>query len=184
MESASVHGAGGSTGAVGGNRSEEDRNWARSNTALRRWITARSEVFADAVLAAASVRRQLEKIFPILDDLASATCPWCPEPCCIANRVWFDFRDILFFHLSRIPIPPGPVKGVEKEPCRYLAAHGCILPRLQRPWACTQYLCGTQRRRLGKTSGQAALSALENDICTIAAARMDMEASVQKTVGH
>lgn len=160
-----------------------DRKWSESNRLVSAWIAEERPRLAEASSLARSIRHRLKSIFPLVSEICRGTCPWCPEPCCIVTRVWFDFRDVLFFHLAGVPLPPGPLHAGTKEPCRYLTFRGCTLPRIQRPWGCTQYLCGTQRRYLIKTSGIMALTDLEAALREIAASRMALEESVAKAAG-
>ncbi|MGD8342690.1 MAG: hypothetical protein PVH53_03810, partial [Desulfobacterales bacterium] len=53
----------------------------------------------------------LKAVFPILDKLCAASCPWCPEPCCLKASVWFDFKDLLFLHFGHLSIPPCQPKA-------------------------------------------------------------------------
>lgn len=89
-------------------------------------------------------------IFPILDELCAASCPWCPEPCCLKASVWFDFKDLLFMHFNQLVIPPCQPRANLKNPCCYHRSRGCRLPRINRPWICTWYLCPTQTAILRK----------------------------------
>lgn len=159
-----------------------DSNWQASNQLLSDWISDRHRRLTEATLVARSIRDRLTAVFPLMADLCRNTCPWCPEPCCIVTRVWFDFRDVLLFHLTATPIPPGPMRRDKLATCRYLTPRGCALLRLQRPWACTQYICATQRRRLVKTGGSLALEKLESEIQGIAAARIVMEEFAARAV--
>jgi hypothetical protein len=176
----SVRRAAGSPG--GGLDSAADRTWQASNRLLSDWISDKRRRLTEAILVARSIRGRLTAVFPLMADLCRNTCPWCPEPCCIVTRVWFDFRDVLLFHLTATPIPPGPMRRDKREACRYLTPRGCALVRLQRPWACTQYICATQRRCLVKTAGSRALATLESEIQGIAAARIVMEELAAKAV--
>ena len=92
----------------------------------------------------------LKAVFPILDELCAASCPWCPEPCCLKASVWFDFKDLLFMHLNQLSIPPCQPKANLKNPCCYLGSRGCRLERINRPWICTWYICPTQTAILRK----------------------------------
>jgi len=83
------------------------------------------------------IKRRMACIFSMLDDLCNNTCPWCPAPCCLSAMVWFDFPDLLSFHLSGQDIPPSQAKTNLKETCRYLGHEGCSLSRICRPWICT-----------------------------------------------
>ena len=166
---------------IAGGLLDVDRRWISTNGALLAWLESRGPALSVARGIAESIRKQLEALFPLMDDLSRATCPWCPEPCCIVTRVWFDFRDLLLLHLLAVPVPPGPIGRRSGIPCRYLRAHGCRLPRLLRPWACSQYVCGTQRRFLAKTRGKAAVEALDAEITEIGLMRIAMEEAVQET---
>ena len=159
-----------------------DRKWIRSNRALSAWISTHRCRLAEAVESAMSIRSALEAIFPILDAVCVGTCPWCPEPCCIVARSWFDFRDLLFFHLNDLALPPGPLSTDEARRCRYLGRRGCRLPRILRPWACTQYLCATQHRFLSKSLGTHALNQLASSIRRICAARILLEETFEEIV--
>ena len=92
----------------------------------------------------------LKAVFPILDELCAGSCPWCPNPCCLKASVWFDFKDLLFLHLHPLSIPPRQPKANLKSPCCYHGPRGCRLPRINRPWICTWYLCPTQTAILKK----------------------------------
>ena len=94
----------------------------------------------------------LTSISPLLDELCANTCVWCPEPCCLAAKVWFDFQDLLYLHTGRQPIPLAQPLQNLKNTCRYLSKRGCTLPRLIRPWICTWYLCPVQKSNLKNRS--------------------------------
>ena len=63
-------------------------------------------------------------------------------------RVWLDFPDLLFMHLSGQALPLGQLRAQRSEACAYLGPKGCRLPRLSRPWVCTWYLCPEQKARM------------------------------------
>jgi len=86
-----------------------------------------------AVNFAREVQFRLESIFPLMDDLCAVTCPWCPDPCCLAAKVWVDFKDLLFLHLCCLQIPPVQLLPDLKIKCRYSSPRGCTLPRITRP---------------------------------------------------
>jgi hypothetical protein len=58
----------------------------------------------------------LKAVFPILDALCAASCPWCPDPCCLKASVWFDFKDLLFMHFDQLSIPACQPKANLKNP--------------------------------------------------------------------
>lgn len=153
-----------------------DDRWRSSNRALRRLIDHHRADLEHTTGIGHRIRCSLESLFPIFDTLCRSTCQWCPEPCCIVNKVWIDFQDLLFWHLIECDIPPGQLKSTEREPCRYLKHRGCMLPRLIRPWGCTQYICSAQRKRLIEDNC-AGENFVDQTIQAIRLARFDLEAS-------
>jgi len=95
---------------------------------------------------AKALQADYEAIFPLLDRVCAATCPWCPTPCCLVADARFDLKDLLFIHLARVPAPLGQPRGEGHATCRYLGPSGCLLPRITRPWICTWYLCPMQKQ--------------------------------------
>ena len=122
---------------------------------------------------ARNIAANYRALFPRLEALCRATCPWCPTPCCGHATVWFDAVDRCFLNLQGLALPPGPFGPETTPPCRYLGPRGCRLPRLQRPWICHWYLCPTQRRRL-QAEGPEALEGMDRLILQSKAARRAM----------
>jgi hypothetical protein len=103
-----------------------------------------------SLFVAHALENRLKALFPILDDLCINSCPWCPEPCCLKAKVWFDFKDLLFLHFNHLPIPLAqPITNMNTT-CRYVSHRGCVLSRIARPWICTWYLCPVQTAILRK----------------------------------
>ena len=127
---------------------EPSATWITSNQVLDGLISHHSQYIKPATRIATLIRQELEAIFPLLDTICLRTCPWCPDPCCIVTKVWYDFIDLVFLHLIEVSLPPGPLASKLEDPCRYLSSWGCQLPRLIRPWGCIQYICSTQRKNL------------------------------------
>jgi hypothetical protein len=121
--------------------------WVHSNQALGRFIQHHRRHLDEARRTAFDLRHELSALFPLIDKVSRATCP-CADPCCLVTKVWFDFTDLLFFHLISVPLPPAPLADRLEDPCQYLSRQGCRLSRLMRPWACLQYTCPIQRRYL------------------------------------
>ena len=82
------------------------------------------------------------------DDLCRSTCRYCPDPCCTRAWAWFDFKDLLYIHLSDLEIPESQTISSSNHRCLYLSARGCRLPRTTRPWICLWYFCPPQIKRL------------------------------------
>ena len=122
--------------------------WQAVNRTIRFSLERYPEDFKPAVSLALKAKHRLESIFPVLHEICADSCPWCPEPCCLQARVWFDFKDLLFLHFNKVLIPPAQPRVNLSNPCRHLGSRGCRLPRLSRPWICTWYLCPTQTAKL------------------------------------
>jgi len=74
--------------------------WDAANRSLDSLIQRNRMALDSVVILAQKVQARMVSIFSLLDDLCQVTCPWCPDPCCLAARVWIDFKDLLF-------LPPG-----------------------------------------------------------------------------
>ena len=113
---------------------------------------------------------RIAALIPFMEELAAATCVRCPAPCCLSAKIWFDAKDLLVLHLSKLPPPPAQTIGKMADRCRYIGPRGCRLDRLGRPWVCTWYLCPTQRQRL-RSEDVAAYERLQGELKAIGAAR-------------
>jgi len=122
--------------------------WQEANHSFEFLIKRHLTELDRAVRLAHKVETGLASMFSILDDLCNATCPWCPDPCCLTAKVWIDFKDLLFLHLGGHQIPPEQLLPDMKTVCRFWSLKGCVLPRMTRPWVCTWYLCPTQTANL------------------------------------
>lgn len=87
-----------------------------------------------------------------LNQLCIHTCPECAEVCCTKATVWYDQRDILVYHLATDSFPATQISKNDAGVCCHLGASGCNLPRLQRPFICTWYICSAQTAILKKTN--------------------------------
>ena len=158
---------------------EPPGKWVATNRELGGLIRRHGRGLQPAAAVAAGIRAELEAIFPLIDAVCQRTCPWCPDPCCIVTRVWYDFIDLLFLHLIEAPLPPGPLAYRLEDPCRYLASRGCRLPRLIRPWGCTQYTCPVQYTSL-RHFDPAAEKKLDGALGRVRESRYQLEAEFQR----
>lgn len=92
----------------------------------------------------AAIGRLMAHMDPQMAALARRTCPDCADPCCRRATVWYDCTDLLVLGFTGQPWPPGQPMAAVGDRCRYLGPAGCRLPRIQRPWICTWYLCPRQ----------------------------------------
>ena len=158
-----------------------ERRWVDTNQALGGILAKAADDLLIAKEHAHSIWLSLQSLNPIMAELCRLSCPWCPNPCCIVNRTWYDFQDLLYLHLTGQRLPPGQVNAGGHTPCRYLGPRGCRVPRNSRPWACTVYLCGVQQRCLARLGGAAA-GHLSRTVDSIRRVRHDLEDAVTKAV--
>jgi hypothetical protein len=86
-----------------------------------------------------------------MNILSRETCSDCEDPCCRRATLWYDFVDLLVIGASGHSWPLGQPMATVGSQCRYLGPSGCRLPRIQRPWICTWYLCPRQTAQLEAT---------------------------------
>jgi hypothetical protein len=119
---------------------------------------------------AKTIADEIAAVSSPMADVAAATCPWCPDPCCLKARVWFDLKDLLVMKLTGRPAPRSQAIAHLNDRCRYIGARGCRLDRCNRPWICTWYLCPTQKNRL-RSDDRKRWVQLTERLCAISAAR-------------
>ena len=124
--------------------------WAEAQTALGRSLAVNAAGLAPARRQAEAIVHSLDCLADMFDQLAPTSCEVCQDPCCRHAKVWFDFKDLLFLHLSREHLPPHQLRRSIHEPCRYLGRFGCRLPHRSRPWICTWYICPVQQEAIGR----------------------------------
>lgn len=157
------------------------RTWRESNCALARLLARHRHALNTAITTAVAIGRGIDELTPLMLALCRRTCRFCPEPCCITNTVWFDFQDLLFFHLTGALIPGRQAASAPSEACPFLGHHGCTQPPRIRPWMCIQYLCPAQRAILEK-QGRTGLVGLLNKIETINRQRAMMETDIVRCI--
>lgn len=156
-------------------------HWQESNCALARLLANHRQVLGIAIAEAMEIRRKIGELAPLFASLCRRTCRFCPEPCCINNTVWIDFRDLLFLHLIKEPIPPCQATADPGEACPFLSHRGCRLPPRIRPWMCIQYICPTQWAVL-KKKGRPTAAALLGKMERIEKKRYIMEMEVVRRI--
>lgn len=157
--------------------SSPTRQWQTSNCALKRLLTRHREILGNAIAMAKAIRLEIEQLATSMAVLRRRTCRFCPEPCCMTNTVWFDFRDLLTLHLLEDLLPAQQADSEPGEACPFLSHCGCRLPWRLRPWMCLKYICPTQHALL-KKAGQPDPAALYGCIDKIENQRFRMETEV------
>ncbi|MBI9076648.1 MAG: hypothetical protein JEZ02_14675 [Desulfatibacillum sp.] len=157
--------------------------WEEANVSLNHALQIHGPALSGARIHSRQIRSLLESARELTGDLCSATCPHCPEPCCAHAKVWLDFRDLLFLHLERLPIPPTQLRSGQEGSCLYLGHRGCLLDRLSRPFVCFWYFCPPQTLRLSRMPREKKIL-LDQAISTIKTHRKAMEdAFIQAVAG-
>ena len=159
----------------------QSRQWQESNCALTHLLAIHRRDLERALAVAMEIRSAIDGLTPLMEALCSRTCRFCPEPCCIGHTVWIDFRDLLFLHLLKEPIPPCQAASGPGDACPFLAHYGCRLPPRIRPWMCIKYICPAQRAVLIR-KGRPATAALLDKIERIEKNRVTMEAEVIRRI--
>lgn len=120
--------------------------WQAANHAMLCAVHRHRDILQDAVDLAQRIRSRIEALDPLMRDLCERTCPHCTDNCCRRATVWFDFKDLLCLHMARRQVtPPAQLVSAAHQTCRYMGDEGCSLPRTQRPFVCTWFICSTQK---------------------------------------
>ena len=123
-------------------------DWREINQSFRYLIQRHKTSFECIHSLVTGLTELLTIISKSADDLCRLTCRYCPDSCCDKAWAWFDFKDLLFIHLSDLEIPASQTISSSNDRCLYLTAYGCRLPRTTRPWICLWYFCPPQIKRL------------------------------------
>jgi len=149
--------------------------WQAAHKTLTYLIQRHSHRMGPVHAVASEINSLLKLIDQKLDLLCSRTCTRCESPCCLVADVSYDFRDLVFIHLmADRKLPPGQPRQKAGEVCRYLDADGCRIPRFQRPWICTWYICASQKKFLAAPQGMP-LDSILSVIADIGKLRKQME---------
>jgi hypothetical protein len=124
------------------------RVWREANLALSELVGARRTDLAAAFAIARRMEAFLEFAVQVMEDLCPESCAACCDPCCRKAAAGFDFRDLVFLHLTGRAVPLAQTRPGGAPVCSYLGAAGCRLPRMSRPWVCRWYLCPRQKELL------------------------------------
>lgn len=87
-----------------------------------------------------------------MEKLCDETCANCREICCLQATVWYDLRDMLFLQLSSGTLPLQQISRKPDRSCANLGPEGCRVPRSERPFICTWYICRNQKEVLSVLS--------------------------------
>ena len=149
--------------------------WQEFHHTLSLTISTRAAELKHARSLALGIQEQLRTTSDVMDRLGAQTCIHCPTICCLSAKIWVDFKDALFWHLSGQAVPLHQTISHVNQVCQYLGSRGCTLPRLTRPFVCTWYLCPTQVSRLQTRPNHDAWEGLQNTLTSVKRLRQKME---------
>ena len=93
-----------------------------------------------------------------MEALCLAACPGCLDICCERATIWYDFKDLIYLYFTLGNLPASQIDktraGHGRSACRHLTRTGCSLPRSQRPFVCTWYICSPQKQIIYSSAGQ------------------------------
>lgn len=122
--------------------------WQEASDALDVALGTRAHRFIEIRELAAQIQARMTVVDRFMAALCQDTCYACTDNCCRRATVWYDFKDLLGFHSGTAPIPPAQLAPAPNRPCQHLEEAGCALPRSQRPFVCTWYICTAQREAM------------------------------------
>lgn len=128
-------------------------DWKRLTALIRQTDQACGSNLESVRLTAGQIQRNYEKISPDIQAVCEQTCPECKDICCVRATVWFDFKDLLTIYFASGQVPPRQIykqQTVDFKACCHLTENGCCLPRWERPFVCTWYVCPDQKSRVSK----------------------------------
>ena len=88
------------------------------------------------------------EIETVLERVCMASCTTCTDVCCTRATVWYDVRDLLVMYLNTAALPKSQICRQPDLSCCNLTPSGCRLPRSERPFICTWYICPEQNTLL------------------------------------
>jgi len=122
-----------------------------------------------------SIITHMKDIDKTLQELCLASCPKCNDNCCIRATVWYDFRDLVFFYSREKGLPPAQITKNKNGCCCHLAENGCTVPRPDRPFVCTWYLCSSQKQLLTQCADRVKSCNTTRKIAKIQVMRKELE---------
>lgn len=93
------------------------------------------------------------EIEAVLERVCIASCTTCTDVCCARATVWYDERDLLVMYLNTAALPKSQIYRRPDGSCCNLTPSGCRLPRSERPFICTWYICPEQNTILKEYFG-------------------------------
>lgn len=124
--------------------SPRDRlRWEEALLLLDRFVADRGAELDGVRRRAREVAEGISAVDAFLQENTAAVCPSCRKVCCANRHAYYDYEDLIYIYaLGRRPPPYAERRG-DAEPCQFIGAAGCSVPRPLRPFRCTWYFCDT-----------------------------------------
>jgi len=157
---------------------QEQQTWLEVTDSVRHILVRREGELAGLCTTAGELLRGIEALSAPIDSLCRQTCACCSDICCRRATVWYDSVDILILALAKRPLPRAQIRKVRdsrgRSACHHLGGQGCDLPRSERPFICTWYICPAQTHLLRDTD-PGAVQQLLNDLSGLKKQRKSLE---------
>lgn len=150
-------------------------HWREAREAMSAAVGRHVQRLQGAARLAGSIEKGITRLDDLMSRLCDESCPVCKDPCCGRATVWYDFKDLLYLGLKGTTLPAGQIVTAKGRPCAHLTYAGCALPRTDRPFICTWYLCPQHKSMLGRYQG-ASVQRLTDALTALKQARNQMEA--------
>lgn len=160
----------------------ESSLWMQAELSLQMTL-GNGDDFSGAYGCAAEYARLMTGMDRLQGALSSLSCVDCSKICCHHATVWYDFRDLLFAMLHRGALPERQIYRGDNGWCAMLGPKGCTLPRVQRPFLCTWYVCAEQKRILALEDYRI-LAPLNDGLLEMKMLRQRMEMQFLETISR
>lgn len=127
---------------------QDERSWQELQLAISVMCSDLGEKDVRIREIAGQIRYGYQQLDNPMNLLCGSSCINCREICCQRATLWYDLPDLLFIYLISAKLPPKQISRVADGACCNLGSTGCVLPRWQRPFICSWYLCGAQQLEL------------------------------------
>lgn len=118
----------------------DKKEWSQVGLFFERSLASVSPS-SDIFIIQSTIKSYLFEVDTLLSGVCESICSQCKDVCCKKATVWYDFRDLVFLSLSMGAIPREQIRKDHCSICIHLSSHGCRLPRAERPFICTWYIC-------------------------------------------
>lgn len=123
--------------------------WKEANNSFGHIVRHFPYRIEKATFHARMIRDIITALSPVMDELCSI-CHSCASPCCTHATIWYDFRDLLYLHLTGASIPGCQIVKEPGMSCPLFEKTGCTIHRVFRPFICTWYICPGQNAFIHK----------------------------------